>query len=76
MAFGRIFAGSTGVVFANAESVGPAVVAIVRSLLAIVGNVLFVAVYVGFDFVELLGESGDGLDKITGGIGELLMLGR
>ena len=51
MAFGRIFTGSTGVVFANAESMGPAVVAIVRSLLAIVVNVFFVVVDVRFDVV-------------------------
>ena len=63
-------------VFANAESMGPAVVAILRSWLAIVVNVFFVVVDVRFDVVELLCKSCNGFDKITGGIGELLMLGR
>ena len=76
MAFGRIFTGSTGVVFANAESMGPTVVAIVRLLLAIVVNVFFVVVDVRFDVDELLCKGCNGFDKITGGIGELLMLGR
>ena len=62
-------------VLANAESMGPAVVAIVRSRLAIVVVVFFVVVDVGFDVVELLGKSCNGFDKITGCGGELLMLG-
>ena len=63
-------------ILANAESMGPAVVAIVRSLLAIVVNVFFVVVDVRFDVVELLCKGCNRFDKITGGIGELLMLGR